>query len=153
MITKAARKGARIRGRQGQVATALNLFIGLLIVGALAIFSFELSRILLAREQLKSCVDIAALAGEATLLSSTQSFATAQSNAKATALNMFKRNSILGAPMTGVTEVSSPTLLSPGSGAAQVDFDFVDPVSGAVGGASSSVRRVTGAYSCQIVGG
>lgn len=153
MITKAARKGARIRGRQGQVATALNLFIGLLIIGALAIFSFELSRILLAREQLKSCVDIAALAGEATLLSSTQSFATAQSNAKATALNMFKRNSILGVPMTGVSEVSSPTLLSPGSGAAQVYFEFVDPVSGAIGGANSNVLRVTGAYSYQIFGG
>lgn len=143
----------RVRRKHGQVATALNLFLGLLIVGALAIFSFELSRILLAREQLKSCVDIAALSGEATLLSSTQSFAAAQSNAKQTALNMFRRNSILGSLMTGVTEVASPSMLSPGSGEAQVYFEFVDPVSGVVGGPNSNVLRVTGAYSYQIFGG
>jgi len=151
--TKTARKKARVRDDQGQVATALNLFIGLLIVGALAVFAFELSRILLAREQLKSCVDIAALAGEATLLSSTQSFATAQSNAKQTALNMFRRNSILGEPMTAVSEVASPTMLSPSSGQAQIYFEFVDPVSGVIGGANSNVLRVTGAYSYQIFGG
>jgi hypothetical protein len=142
-----------MRRCHGQVATALNLFIGLFIVGALAIFAFEMSRIMLAREQLKACVDIAALAGEATLLSSTQSFSTAQLNAKQTALNMFRRNSILGTPMTSVTEVSSPTSLTPSSGDAKVFFEFIDPVTSAVGGPNSNVLRVTGAYSYQIFGG
>lgn len=154
-MSRKARNRARIRECRGQVATALNLFIGLLIVGALAIFSFELSRILLAREQLKSCVDIAALAGEATLLSSTEpDHVLAQNNAKLTALNMFRRNAILGAPMTSVVEATSPTDLTPaGGGLAKVYFEFVDPVSGALGQSTSNVLRVTGAYSYQIFGG
>ncbi len=144
---------SKIRGRKGQVATALNLFIGLLLVGCLALMSYEMARILLAREQLKSCVDITALAGEGSLLSSTQSYSLAQSTAKQTGLNMFKRNAILGNLMTNVTEVPSPTNLSPSAGEAQVYFEFVDPVSGTVGGPNSNVLRVTGAYSYRLFGG
>ncbi|MBX9667468.1 MAG: hypothetical protein K2X93_07605 [Candidatus Obscuribacterales bacterium] len=144
---------SKIRGCEGQVATALNLIIGLLIVGCLAIMAYEMARILLAREQLKSCVDIAALAGEASLLSSTQTYTLAQATAKETGLNMFRRNAILGNPMTTVSEVPSPTSLSPSAGEAQLYFKFVDPVSGTVGGPNSNVLQVTGAYSYQLFGG
>lgn len=135
------------------MAMALFLFIGLMIIGVLAVFCYETSRILLVRDQLKTCADIAALSGETTLLSSTQNFSTAQNTAKNTALNMFRRNSILGIPMTGVTAAATPSSLSPPSGQAQVCFEFIDPVSGTVGGPNSNILRVTSAYSYQLFGG
>src|SRR5579883_2904603 len=152
-MKNSGRRSRRKTREIGQIATALNLFIGLMIVGVLAIFAYELSRILLVREQLKTCVDIAALSGEGTLLSSTQPFTTAQSEAQQTALTMFGRNTILGSSMNSVTQVASPTALAPPAGQAQLYFEWIDPVSGTVGGPTSNVLRVTGAYSYQVFGG
>lgn len=150
---KESMKRRTVRQPSGQVATALNIFLGLLVIGVLAVFAWETSRILLAREQLKSCVDIAALSGEASLLSNRQTGTGAQTTAKQTAIKMFQRNSILGGVMSSVTEVGSPTMLSPPAGQAQLYFEFIDPVTGTVGGANSNVLSVTGAYSYNVFGG
>lgn len=137
----------------GQVATALFLFLGISIIGVLAIFAYETSRILLVRDQLKTCADIAALSGETTLLSSSQNFQSAQASARNTALNMLRRNSILGIPITSITEAASKESLRPSPGNAQVYFEFIDPVTGAVGSQNSNVLRVHTAYSYPVFGG
>lgn len=143
----------KTRKPRGQVATALFLFLGLSIIGVLAIFCYEMSRILLVRDQLKTCADIAALSGETTLLSSSQAFQTAQTSARNTALNMLRRNSILGIPIANITEAASKESLSPSPGNAQVYFEFIDPVTGAIGGQNSNVLRVHTAYSYPVFGG
>ncbi len=78
-----------MRKPSGQVAIALNLVIAIFVIGSLGIATYELTRILLAREQLKNCLEFAALAGTASLASSSASGAPATTEAKAVALNMF----------------------------------------------------------------
>ena len=107
------------RNSRGQAATVLNLFIALFVVLALGCLSFEYSRYMLARDELKTCVDIAALTAQTAFeslgcpgdqeedLPTQPTEAENESTAIATALTAFKQNSILGQPMVDVSIFSA----------------------------------------------
>ncbi len=135
---------------RGQATLSLNLVLAIFFVGTLAIVSYEISRLMLAREQLKHCVELAALAGETTIMSSTS--ASPQVQARLVALNIFKQNSIHGKMLTGATEVMSLTALTPAAGQAQVFFEFDDPMTKSPS-ATGNVIRVHGAYNFPLFSG
>src|SRR5271154_4009431 len=96
-----------MRRSSGQVALSLNLVIAIFVVGSLGLVSYEMSRILLAREQLKHCLELAALGGGAELASTSQTGAAAQTTASAAAINILQMNSILGQPLTNSVVVAT----------------------------------------------
>jgi hypothetical protein len=134
------------RSASGQAGIALNIVIGVFIIGVLFTFAWELTRFLLAREQLKTVVQASALAGEATILSSTQTVSSAQNTAQQTALNIFKRNAVLGSLLSSASLVSSPTQLSPAAGQTQLAIEWIDPITRQTGSPNASVLRLTAAY-------
>lgn len=108
----------------------MNLVVAFIVVLAVGLFAFELTRYLLARDELKTNVEVAALSCQTTLASSGDpTSADNQNNAKNTALQLFKQNSILGQPMSSAiipgTDVGS---LDPAPGQAQIVFQFLDPL-------------------------
>lgn len=142
------------RKPSGQVAIALNVVIAIFVVGSLGIASYEMTRILLAREQLKNCLEFAALAGTASLASTSASGAPANAEAKAVALNMFKMNSILGQPLTSsVNEVSSLSLLNPTTANVDMFVEFDDPITKQPTANPSNVMRLYGAYKYVLFSG
>src|SRR5437870_4009450 len=87
----------KIRAPRGQSTIVLVLVIGFFVLLSAGIFSFELNRMEVARQQLRSATEAAALAAAATLASSDNTDpAAAQTNAMATALNTFQKNSLVG---------------------------------------------------------
>ena len=58
------------RANNGQIATVLNLFLAVLGVGVIGLFAFEMTRYLLARDELKTNVEVAALSCQTALVSS-----------------------------------------------------------------------------------
>lgn len=138
------------RNRRGQATVALNLVLAIFFVGTLAIVAYEFSRLMLARDQLKHCVELAALAGETAIMSSTSS--TAQADAKVIALNIYRQNSIHGRFLTTANEVASLSAMTPGPGQSSVYFEFDDPVTKAPS-ASGTVLRVHGAYNYPLFSG
>ncbi len=105
---------------------------------------------MLAREQLKHCVELAALAGETSMMSSTS--ATAQADAKTIALYIFRQNSIHGQALGSAAEVASLSAMTPGPGLSNVYFEFDDPISKAPS-SSGTVLRVHGAYNYPLFSG
>jgi hypothetical protein len=77
-----------MRKSKGQVAISLNLVITLFIVGSLGLVAFEMSRILLARDQLKHCLELSALAGGATMASTSLGTTAAQLESTTVATNI-----------------------------------------------------------------
>jgi Flp pilus assembly protein TadG len=137
-----------IRSKRGQAAMALNVVIAIFVVGSLGIAAYEFSRLMLARDQLKHCVELAALAGATTLASTSQTGVAAQNSAKQVALRLFQKNTVLGQPMTGTIEVASIAGFSPSAGNAQLYFEFDDPITKkpAAPGANANLLKVYGAY-------
>jgi hypothetical protein len=133
------------RSPSGQAAIALNLVIGAFIIGMLFTFVYELTRFLLAREQLKTIVQSSALAGEATILSSTQASAAARNTAQQTALNIFRRNAILGTLLRSASIATSPAFLNPEAGQTQLAIEWIDPIT-RTASPDGSVLRLTAAY-------
>ncbi len=143
-----------MRGARGQVAIALNLVIAIFVVGSLGIAAYEMPRLLLAREQLKNCLEFAALAGTASLASSSASGTPATLEAKQVALNIFKMNSILGQPLTNnVREVTTLSQLSPASSSVDVFVEFDDPITKQPTNSASNVMRLYGAYKYVLFSG
>ncbi|MBS1999191.1 MAG: hypothetical protein JSS86_22850, partial [Cyanobacteria bacterium SZAS LIN-2] len=71
-----------MRNCRGQVALALNIVIAIFIVGSLGMVSYEMSRILLAREQLKNCLELASLAGGTAMASTSATGAAARTQSQ-----------------------------------------------------------------------
>ncbi len=143
-----------MRKPSGQVAIALNLVIAIFVVGSLGIAAYETTRILLAREQLKNCLEFAALAGTASLASTSASGSPATDEAKAVALNMFKMNSILGQPLTtNVREVASLSQLNPTTASVDMFVEFDDPITKQPTANPSNVMRLYGAYKYVLFSG
>ena len=135
----------------------MNLFFAvgaLLLVG---VFAWELSLYLLAKDQLKTCVEVAALTCETTICSSGDPTDPAnQTSAINTAVNLFSQNSILGGSLTGAQLVGSPAALSPGPGQAAICFRFLDPVTRSptqVIGVQGAIIEADGAYCYQPIFG
>jgi len=143
-----------MRKPSGQVAIALNLVIAIFVVGSLGIAAYEMTRILLAREQLKNCLEFAALAGTASLASTSASGVAATNEAEAVALNMFKMNSILGQPLTtNVREVASLSQLNPSTASVDMFVEFDDPITKQPTANPSNVMRLYGAYKYVLFSG
>jgi hypothetical protein len=73
------------RSRTGQVALSLNIVLSIFVVGSLGLMCYEVSRILLAREQLRHCLELTALGGGVAMASTSQSGTLAQTEAKTVA--------------------------------------------------------------------
>ncbi|HEY9714020.1 MAG TPA: vWA domain-containing protein [Chroococcales cyanobacterium] len=136
-----------MRRASGQVALALNLVIAIFIVGSLGLAAYEMSRVLLARDQLKHSLELAALAGTASLASTSATGSTALNEAKTVAINILKMNSILGTPLTStVREVTSLSALNPVPSGIDVYVEFDDPITKQPTANPSNVMRLYGAY-------
>ncbi len=148
---------SRLYETKGQLATVLNLFLAVFLVLAIGLFSFELSRYFLARDELKTNVEAAALCCETALVSSgNPSDSTNQTNAQNAALQLFKQNSILGQTMASASFGTLGTKGTPQfdvqAGQAQIYFQFLNPVPDpntgvrAAGGTNGTLIDATGAY-------
>jgi hypothetical protein len=137
------------RSKSGAALSVVMMFLAIGIILPLIMFCFELNRYYFARQQLKSCVDLCALAGAATNASSNNLDHTAtQQAAIATALQMFRQNAIFGYSLSGATQASSLPL-SPAAGKSVLYFTFLDPVTRAavpLGSPNGEIMQVTGAF-------
>ncbi len=114
----------------GQMVSVLNLLLAVFVVFLIGLTAFELSRYFLARDELKTNVEVAALSCQTALVSSGDpTDPNNQAAAQAAGLQLFKQNSILGQPMTSATTAPTPGDLSPSPGQAQINFQFLDPIS------------------------
>lgn len=145
-----------MRRSAAQVAIALNIVFGVFIVGSLGLVSYEMSRILLAREQLRHCLELTSLGGGAALASTSLTGAAAQAQATTIAMNILKKNSILGQSLTGrSSQVASIAALNPTPGQVNVCFEFVDPINKqtVASGTDTGVLKVHGAYAYPLFSG
>ncbi len=123
-------KSIRAKGIAGSV---LNLLFALAVM-TVGLFSVELNRYLLARDQLKGDLEAAALCCQTTLTSTgTPATTSSQTAAQQAGLNIFQQNSILGESLSMANMVSlSPGQTSPQfdvqPGEAQICFMFLDPI-------------------------
>ena len=98
------------------------------------LFSVEICRYLIAREQLQTSLEAAVLCAQTTLASTgTPNDLGCQLSAENTALSLFQSNAILGTPMTNASLVTlatgdnTPSFdVSPGQ--TQIFFQFLDPI-------------------------
>lgn len=137
------------RNGRGQSLAILIVVLATFVIAPLSLFSFETARYALAKRQLKACVESCALAAGATTASSNYTDpAATQQSAIATAMDMFKRNSILDQPLTGTTQASGMPL-NPGANRAILFFRFLDPITRQpvpIGSSNGKIIQVTGAF-------
>jgi len=138
-----------MRRRSGQSVVVLIMVLAVFVIAPLSLLSFEIARYSLAKQQLKACVESCALAAGATTTSGNFTDPlSGQQAAMATALNMFKQNSILDQPLTSVTQSGSASM-SPPANQAELYFQFLDPVTRQpvpLGSANGKIIQVTGAF-------
>jgi hypothetical protein len=141
------------RTQTGQNMVILIFVMAFLILGVVGMFAFEISRANLAREQLRSACQSAALAGAATLASSDVADpTTAQNNAMSAALLIMKKNFVVGCPLTGTSQTMSVSGLSANNtpGTCLVYFELLDPNNKdavvKVGDPNGKVMRVSSSF-------
>ncbi|MBX9724760.1 MAG: Tad domain-containing protein, partial [Candidatus Obscuribacterales bacterium] len=118
------------RSESGQSLVIMIFVMAFLILGVVGMFSFEISRANLAREQLRSACQAASLAGAATLASSDLvDPKQAQLDAITSAMVVFKKNYVLGNVLNGATQSPDLASLSTNTTAKNciVFFEFLDP--------------------------
>src|SRR5271168_1029592 len=121
------KKSTPLRSARGAGIIGVSLIVGLIILPTLAIFSFEMSRMFLAKQQLQNATDAAVLAATAQLASSNNSSpTTAHTNAMAAALTIFQQNSVLGGQLSTSSIVANASDLTPAPGEALIYFQFID---------------------------
>jgi hypothetical protein len=109
----------------------------------LGVFSFEIARLCLAKQQLQNATDAGALAAAATLASSDNTDPTsAHTNSMQTGLQIFKQNFVLGQPLNNSIIVSSSGALACTVGQSKLFFEFINPITGAVEPISSQTAKV-----------
>ena len=142
-----------MRRPTGAIALAFNLMVAIFVVGSLGFVAYELSRILLAREQLTHCLQLAALGGGAEMASTSQTGAQAQNLSTTVATFILQKNSILGQSLlNNVVVVSSPAFMQPQPGQVCVSYEFDDPITGQAS-PTGNVLRVYGTYAYQLFSG
>lgn len=111
------------------MAAVFNLVLAVFLIMVIALFCCELSRYFLARDELKTNTEAAALCCETALVSSGDPLnPTNQQNAVNTALSLFQQNTVLGQSMSNAALAATPGDLSPSAGQAQICFQFLNPV-------------------------
>ena len=112
------------RNARGLAVALPMVVLALMVILVLGVFSFEVARTAVAREQLRSATESAALAGAATMAGSTTTDTNeTQTNAIAAATDMFERNQVFGIALANPTiGITTPT-----AGQSQLEFQFLDP--------------------------
>jgi hypothetical protein len=142
------------RSAKGLTIAALVAFIAIFVIGPLSMFVFEMTRYNLAAQQLKNCLDSAALAAACAVTGSNSSApSTTQTAAMNAAIWMFQQNSIFNYPLSGVstTPVYGTTNPSwtPTPNAAALYFEFLDPITKnpvSYGSSNGKIIRVFGSW-------
>jgi hypothetical protein len=138
-----------IKRSQGQAVIVIGMVVGLLFVLSVGLYAFELNRLEVARQQLQSACEAAALAGAATLAGSDEKDPyTAQSNAMATALHEFQQNSVAGTTL-GRADTALNATTAPAAGDSNMYIEFLDPHNNnavvAIGDPKGKIVKVYGA--------
>lgn len=140
------------RRQHGQAIAVLIVFIAAFIVAPICFVCYEMCLYNLAKQQMKACVDSAALAAGATVATSDNLDTSAtQVGAKNTAMNMFRKNSILGYSLSDASE-SSSLPMNPAGNKAQLYFQYLDPITRQavpLGSTNGKIIQVTGAFGFQ----
>jgi hypothetical protein len=115
------------RNKKGQAVIVIGMIVGLLFLLSVGLYAFELNRLEVARQQLQSACEAAALAGAATLAGSDEKDPyTAHSNAMATALHQFQQNSVAGTSLAGADQAINAST-TPVPGDSNLYIEFLDP--------------------------
>ncbi|CAN5357222.1 hypothetical protein BH10CYA1_BH10CYA1_33120 [soil metagenome] len=126
---------------------ALVMIVGLVTLPLIGIFTFEVGRLHLAKQQLQNASDAAALAAVATLASEDNlNPQTAHIDAMQTALGIFKENSVLSTLLSQTTIAGSANIV-PANGSANIFFEFVNPLTMQVEPISSPNAKIVRVYS------
>jgi hypothetical protein len=139
-----------VRGTGGQSIVVMVAIITLLILFPVGLFSYEVNRMEVCRQQLRAACESAALAAGVTLASQ-DSLDTAQAQRQAiqTALTTFRDNSVVGVSLKGTT-LTSDTSDSPKPEESTLCVELLDPNEGnqpvAIGDPKGKVVRVTAAF-------
>jgi hypothetical protein len=143
----------RIRSQSGLGITLLISVIAVFVILPVSMFGYEMVQYNLCQQQLKACVDSAALAAAcSTTSSSSVSAGTTQTNAMNQAYWMFQQNSILGASLSttpNYTYGTSDPSFTPVANQAQLYFQFLDPVTlapVAYGSSNGKIVRIFGSF-------
>jgi von Willebrand factor type A domain len=145
--------GRAMRRPTGAIALAFNLMIAVFVVGSLGFVAYEISRILLAREQLTHCLQLAALGGGAEMASTSATGQNAQNLSTTVATFILEKNAILGQSLAGnVVVVSNPAFMQPQPGQVCISYEFDDPVSKQAS-PTGNVLRVYGTYAYKLFSG
>jgi hypothetical protein len=115
------------RASSGQAMIVLVLLLAVFVLLAIGLFSFELNRMEVARQQLRSACEAASLAGAATLASSDNTDPMASHTAAMnTALTAFRHNSVIGKSLiAGDITYSNPDNPTPNN--SSIYIQFLDP--------------------------
>lgn len=137
----------QMRSAKGQSMIALVMLVGLVVIPMLGIFTFEVGRLHLAKQQLQNASDAAALAAVATLASEDNlNPQAAHNDAIQTALGIFKKNFVLGTELTK-TDIAAAKDIVPAIGNANIFFEFVNPLTMQVEPLTSPNAKIVRVYS------
>ncbi len=140
-------RGQQRRSQRGQAISILSIVLAVFCIGFIGVASCEIARLLIARDQLRTAVEAAALAASASLSSvnSTDGMAL-HDGAIRQALQVFVSNDVMGAKLNRSREASG----DPSLGEALLAFRFLDPnnrnVEVARGDAHGKVVEITARY-------
>ena len=134
------------RNQSGVSLTMLIVGLAFVIMPIIGLFAFEIGRLQIAQQELQHVTDAAALAAVATLTCEENTDPQlAHQDAVDTAVNLFKRNSIIGTELTNST-ISGTMNTSPQPGEATLYFEFIDPVTHNVVGMDDPNGKVVKLY-------
>ena len=144
------------RNSQGQSLVIVIFIMAFLILGVVGMFAFEVSRANLAREELRSACQAAALAGAASLAGSDISdTSNAHEEAIKAALVVLKKNRVIGYSLNGATSTNAVGDLqnTSATGECKAYFEFLDPNTNNrvvnVGDATGKLLRVSAGFGLQ----
>ncbi len=136
-----------LRSAKGQSMIALVMIVGLITLPLIGLFTFEVGRLHLAKQQLQNASDAAALAAVATLASEDNlNPQAAHIDAMQTALGIFKKNFVLSTQLSQ-TMIASSANIVPANGSANIFFEFVNPLTMQVEPISSPNAKIVRVYS------
>lgn len=137
------------RNCKGQSILALLMIVALIMIPLLAIISFEIARLVLAKQELQNATDAAVLTATATLAGSDNVNPTqAHKDAIESALKIFKANTMLGQPLAKATVVASPAAFTCDPGEADVYFEFLNPITMKVEPMTSANAKIVRMSAC-----
>lgn len=135
------------RSNRGQSLIMIASLIGLTILPLLAVFTFEVARVYLFKQELQNACDASSLAAVATLASADNTNPTlAHQNAIEAGLGVFKKNFVGGKSLNHVVKVDSVGTLTAAPGEAKVFYQFLNPLTNAIEDISSPNAKVVKTY-------